>query len=212
MNAAPRKPEKAPKGPSKFFTEYYGSVFLFLLAGFIVLAYVVLIPMIREIRSINAQTESRIAAIEDERRYLSSLEQSVAAAQSIPAATLEQVGEALPNEAKFPSLLLQFGAASARNNVRIDSVSFLETRATPGAQAGRATSTSPVTPTDVNLALRARSYFDVKRFLADIEANLRLMDVVSLTSSMSSGELTYNLQLRAYTFTAALPRTAAAQP
>lgn len=193
-----------PSG-SRFFSEYYAAAFLFLLCLFIAGAFVVLRPLLIEIKQINAETVSRLEAIEQERRYLSSLEQSIAAAKSIPATTLDQVNKALPKDPNIPSLLLQFGVAAARHHVRIDSLSFNPTHAVSAGTDKKTAFSDTVLPLDVTLALRVRSYPDVKRFLTEIESSLRLMDVMGIVASGVGDDLTYTLQLRTYTFAPPAP-------
>jgi Tfp pilus assembly protein PilO len=203
-NARPAAPKE--RHSSRLFTEYYASAFLFLLAAFVLVAFFVLRPLILRIREINSLTQSRIDRISSERGYLSSLEQSVAAAQTIPPTTLDDVQRALPNDQNIPSLLVQFGSAAVNNNLRIDSISFSDTRL-----AAKSATTSLVIPLDVGLTIHARTYFDVKRFLSEVETSLRIMDVITISSSGAGGELSYTLQLRTYTFKSSA-RTATASP
>src|SRR5689334_17347650 len=86
--SASEEPELEEKGdeqkhPSKTFVEYYGSIVLFVIVIAIGSAIIFLRPIIRDIKQTNADIEQRILTIQDERRYLSTLEQSVAAARSI---------------------------------------------------------------------------------------------------------------------------------
>jgi Tfp pilus assembly protein PilO len=198
-----QKKERAPKGPSKLFTEYYGSAFLFLIAVFLLAAYVVLKPELDDIKETNAQTSAKIQTIASQRTYLQSLQQSVAAAQTIPATTLDQVDHALPDAANVPSLLVQFGAAASRTNVRIDSLNFVEEATSPQSTPGQPSApfaNAQIRPVDISLTLHTQSYFDVKRFLSEIESSLRLLDVQGITANGASGQVTYALQLRAYVF------------
>lgn len=190
------KAAKPSKGPSRFFTEYYAAAFLFLVTAFIGAAFVVLWPSLSQIKETNAQTESQLALIAQERSYVDSLDQSIAAVQSIPAASLEQVSKALPADPQVPSLLVQFGSAADRNRIQIGSIDFSQ----PVTAAQKSGSATNVVPMDINLTLQARSYFDVKRFLTDIESSLRLLDVVGISASQSATQVTYSLQLRTYTF------------
>jgi hypothetical protein len=190
---------------SRIFTEYYAALMLFLIAGFVAGAVLVLRPLLLDIKETNAATEARLQSIDTERAYLASLEQSVAAAEAIPSDALENVVRALPNGTNEPLLLVQFEAAAARHGVRIDSVNFTESK--PVVAKAKATA-SLVQPVEVNLVIRAKSYFDVKRFLADVEGSLRLMDVVGITATSGTGELRFLLQLRTYTFVPTASRTA----
>lgn len=195
------------KSPSKFFTEYYVVAFLFLIAAFVGTALLVHRPLITEIKKLNADTQSKLMEAENERTYLKSVEGSVSAAQSIPSGVLQAVDQALPTDQNIPSLLVQLGAAALRNNVRLDSVAFSETAQ---AAAGQALPGGVVAPMDISLAVRASSYFEMKRFLASIESSLRIMDILTLMSSGgdAGGESTYSIQLRTYSYIPPLGRTA----
>ena len=195
-----QKPERPAKGPSKFFTEYYSSVIFVLIAAFMAGAFFLLQPLIVGIKETNAATQSELRHAEALRNYLSSLNQSVAAAQAIPSDMLDRVNEALPDDAGTPSLLMQFSNAAARNNVQIGSIGFAteQRTTTPGRVA---TSTQNILPVTIDISLKGRNYVDVKRFLADVETSLRLMDVTSLSAAPSGkGLSSYTIQIRSYVF------------
>jgi Tfp pilus assembly protein PilO len=193
-----KKPEKTFR-PSPYFVEYYGAIVLLVIGLAVASSVIFLRPIIKEIKAVNAEIEQRILTLEDERRYLSTLEQSVAAAQSIPSDTLQKVETALPDESSIPSLLLQFGDAAGRHGLKIDNISFTDIRPLGTGPGVRATSTN-VLPVDITVALRARNYLDVKRFLTDVESSLRLLDVTGMSSGVTGSELAYTLQFRAYVF------------
>lgn len=200
--------DKEKKAPSRLFTDYYATAVLILIAVFVGVAFFVLRPMIIDIKETNAQTATRLETLDQQRAYLTSLSQSVAASKSISPEALDQVNRALPSDADIPLLLLQFSAAAAQRNIKIGSISFSEPQParTAGTSApspaGGATTTRAVIPMDVSLTLNAQNYIDVKRFLADLESSLRLMDVVGISTSPSGKdkETAYQLQLRTYTF------------
>lgn len=202
--------ENEAKKTSKLFTEYYVVAFLFLIAAFAGTAIFVHRPLITKIKMLNADTQSKLMEIDNERNYLKSVEGSVAAAQSIPSDVLSEVDHALPTSQNIPSLLVQFGSAALSNNVQIDTISFTE-----GAQAAGTQTSLPsgmIAPLDVNLSVRAASYFEMKRFLADIEGSLRVMDILTMMSAgdtpgVSTG---YSIQLRTYSYIP--PQTRTAQP
>ncbi|MFZ2803740.1 MAG: hypothetical protein WA001_00805 [Patescibacteria group bacterium] len=197
---------KAPKGPSVLFTEYYGAAFLFLIAVFVGASFFVLRPQLDAIKQTNAQTTAQLENIARQRAYLSSLQQSVAAAQTIPATTLDEVNRSLPDDIDVPSLLVQFGGAAASNNVRIDSLTFssIQAASTPAPSATGAGSKPALDPNvravTIDVVVHAFNYFDVKRFLSDIETNVRMMDVTAITASGSGSQLSYSLELQTYVF------------
>ncbi len=188
---------------SKLFIEYYAGIFLLLIAGFIALSFFILRPRIKQVKELNAKTTAQLQTLVNERSYLVSVEQSVAAAQAISGVTIEAVNKALPYEVNLPSLLQQFGAVAQEHSVQMDSISFVEPLGARHKQSGnREAASARALPVDINLSIRARTYFDVKRFLASLEQSLRLMDVIGLTASgKGSQEVSYQLQLRTYVFT-----------
>lgn len=207
MDMPQATPAQAPvpeqKAPSKILTQYYGATVLFLMAIFLVVSFGFLKPMIEEIKQANAETESTLQTAQNERTYLGSLDASIGAAQSIPAITLKQVTEALPDAVDTPSLLVQFDAAAARNAVKVQAVNLSEQKTAPNAATQAKPGTGQVTPVDITLTLSAKNYFDVKRFLADVETSLRIMDVVGISTggaTVDGQEFAFTVQVRAYTF------------
>lgn len=192
-----------PKAQAKILTQYYGATVLFLITLFLLVSFGFLRPMIQDIKQANAETESILQTTQNEQAYLSSLDASIGAAQSIPENTLKQVTDALPNETDTPSLLVQFDAAAARNAVKIQAVNLAEPKA-PTPNVAVKPGTSQVTPVDITLTLAAKNYFDVKRFLTDLETSLRLMDVVGISTGgavVDGQEFAFTVQVKTYIFT-----------
>ncbi len=194
---------KAATPPSRFYTEYYGAAFLFLIALFVLGAFFVVKPEIDRIKQSNADTQALIQQADAERTYLASLDKSVSAAQVISPTVLAQVDRALPNDVDVPGLLVQIGSAAANTAVRVTAVAFSPPK--PEAPQPGRPATAKAVPVDINLSLNANAYFDVKRFLASLESSLRLMDVIAMTTSGGGAgqEMQFSLQLRTYIFQSA---------
>ncbi|MCC7357433.1 type 4a pilus biogenesis protein PilO [Candidatus Uhrbacteria bacterium] len=203
MEMAPQqsKTEEKPKVQTKILTQYYGATVLFLITLFLLVSFGFLRPIIDETKQTNAETKGILENIKNENTYLSSLDASIGAAQSIPSLVLKQVTEALPNEADTPSLLIQLDAAANRNAVKIQGVTFNEPKAVTNPT--NKTAVTQVVPVDITLTLAARNYFDVKRFLTDLETSLRLMDVVGISTGgavVDGQEFSFTVQVKTYTF------------
>lgn len=197
--------EKKKKKPSRLFVDYYGVMFLLLVAVFILAGFTLLWPLISEFKMANAEIESSVVTLKYERDYLESLQRSVAAAETIPPDTLMRVDEALPRRVGLPKLLQTMSLIAEQNGVSLSSVQFNEPKQSPAeTQQARALS---ATPLDINLTLGSPSYAATRRFLESVERNLRVLDVqqITVTSNEQSGELTYTLQLRTYTLSAPVP-------
>lgn len=200
-------PVKIPSSAAwkRWMRDYYAVCVLGLFAFSLIGAVGFLKPTIDDIKAVRALTEGTLADAERERAYLASLDRSVAAAQSIPPAALERVAAALPPATDAPSLLVQLHEAARRSGVKIVSLSVTEPRvAATGAGAANAARATVVEPrqVEISLGVGARNYLDVKRLLAELEANIRLMDVQGLnTAGFQPGEeAMFSLQLRAYTY------------
>jgi len=185
------------KRPSKLLTEYYGSLFFLMVLLFLLAAFVVLKPMLDDVKAANAQVASTLESLANENTYLNSLDQSIAAAQSIPADALRKVDRALPRKQGIPELLVLFSSTGDRDRVKISSITFAD------AAPGRVT-TSTVSELTVNLTVVAPGYPDIKKFLRDLESSLRIMDVIGINVSTQGTESAYALQLKTYAYA---PRT-----
>lgn len=193
----------APKAPSKMYTEYYGTVFFALIAAFIGVAGFVLKPMLDDIKQTNAQTTASIQTLDGERRYLASLEQSIAAAKAISPDILKRVDRAMPRGSELPELLVTFSSLAERDNVRIANVAFAEPSGSALKNAG-AIRAATSTQLQATLSVSAKGYPDIKRFIQDIERSLRLMDVVGMTASSRDGQASYVIQVNTYAYS--MPR------
>ena len=211
-NLAPVQPdENAPRAPWKLFTDYYVLAIVVLLALFVAAAFFLFQPRILGIKETNAQTQSTLESTVAQRRYLASLEQSVAAAQSIPPDALARVSESLPYQVDQPALLIQLSSAAAKRGIQISSISFslphtLATAST--APVGGATAGS-LQVVGIQLSVTAQSYLAMKQFLADLETSLQLMDITTLSAGSSGeGAVSYAVQLQTYIYSSSTPATA----
>lgn len=186
----------AAKRPSKILGEYYGSVFFVLVLAFLGAAALVLKPMLDAVKDANARTSTGVQTLENEQRYLDSLDRSISAAENIPASVLSQVDRALPREPGIPELLVLLGDTATRDGVKVTNVSFSEESA--ATQQARATST--VAEIGVNLSVTAVNYPQIKRFLRDMESSLRILDVTGINVSMRGGESAYAILMKTYVY------------
>lgn len=186
------------RGPSGLWTEYYGAAVLLLIAAFLGVGYVLLNPLVTRFKELNRDIESQTIVLQDERAYLDSLDQSIAAAEAIPSDTLEKVNEALPREIGIPKLLETMSRIADQNRVSLNSVQF--NKVTAEDTAALRGKTIRIRPIDMNIALLSPGYVQTRAFLEDLETNLRVLDVknIAVNANEQTGELTYNILLTAY--------------
>jgi Tfp pilus assembly protein PilO len=200
-NAKEKKPavKKKEKADSVLFVHYYGAMFLLLIAAFIGSGYFVLNPIYAELKTVNGEIESTALQLEDERMLLGSLERSIAAAEAIPAETLMRVDEALPRNDEIPKLLTTLSLIAERNGVELSGVQFTPTEQPEGAKKGKRMSVELAT-LGIHLTLSSPGYRATRSFLEDIEENVRIMDVksITVTGNDQDGSIDYTLELIAY--------------
>jgi Tfp pilus assembly protein PilO len=194
-----------PKKPtSRLLTDYYGALFFCMVLIFLLASAIVLKPMLDGVKTTNAQVASTLAELNGETTYVNSLDQSISAAQTIPSTVLDKVDRALPRRQEIPQLLVLFGATGERDGVKISNVSFAESDL-----ASRATATSSVSELTINMTVIAQNYPQIKKFIRDLEASLRILDIVGINVSSQGAESAYALQLKTYMYT---PKVTAATP
>ncbi len=181
--------------PSKLLVEYYAITFLFLIACVVLGAYVLLQPKILHFRSTNDEIGVQLKETENARAYLVSLEASIAAASSIPPDALQRVNEALPKKLNIPKLLQTMDEIARMNNVDIGSIQF-----SPGSpQPSSGSDPFAIIPVQTSLAIEASGYRDMKDFLTDLETNVRLIDIHTISvNGGSDGRISYAIQMTTY--------------
>jgi len=186
------------KRQSSLLVRYYGTLFFLMILAFIGVTALVLKPMLDAVNETNAQVTASIATLDGDKAYLNSLDTSVAAAQNIPTTVLDQVDRALPTDPQIPELLVLFGDAADRDGVQVTNVSFSEESAATRSQQA----TSTVSKVGVNLSVTSPNYFQIKRFLSDLEASLRILDVTGINVSSRGGAgAAYAILLNTYVYT-----------
>jgi Tfp pilus assembly protein PilO len=176
---------------SRLLTDYYGVLFFSMVLVFVLSAVIVLMPMLDEVKATNASVRSTLVALDDETAYANSLETSIAAAQVISPDVLDKVDRALPRRQEIPGLLVLFERVSSRDDVQISNVSFSE----PTTPA-----TTTVSELSINMTVTAADYPHMKKFIRDLEASLRLLDVVGITVATQGESSAYALQLKTYVY------------
>jgi hypothetical protein len=193
MNASSEEKDlsvEVKKAPSKIWTEYFGALFLFIIAIFILVAFFVLHPLIIQYKKITGTVAATATQLTDEQGYLDSLHRSIAAAQSIPPNTLADIDEALPREAGIPKLLTMMPLIAQQQHVSLNSISFAPSPG--GGPQGSDT-------VDIDISFPTTGYTQTRQMLEALEYNLRLFDIDSITiAGGSSQDQTQDIRIRTY--------------
>lgn len=188
------KPLPEPKKPSKLLTEYYGLIFFLLVLVFLAAAAFGVKPKLDGLKQTNARITVELERLENERHYLDSLDQSIAAAQSIAPGVLGQVEQALPRKKGIPELLVLLGGTADKDGVKITNVTFSE------IERSEARATSTVGELSISLNVTAKNYPQIKKFIRDLEASLRLLDITGINVSTQGKESAYAMQMKTYVY------------
>jgi Tfp pilus assembly protein PilO len=180
------------KRPSKLFTDYYGSVFLLLMAAYVAVGFFIIKPKIDANKGIEAETRALRQQIDNDKTYFDGLSGSVAAAQSISPDVLVKVDQAMPREASIPDLLVQLSAASQGTGVTLTNVVFEGTgKIVTAAAASQAI--------NMTMTIAAKDYGALKNFLSALETSLRIFDVQTINAAGFEGDkVNFTLQVKSY--------------
>ncbi len=128
--------------------------------------------------------------------YLGELETFIANYRQINPRDIDRLKKILPSDEDVPGLFVQFEALAAANNLFLSSMSINEVPESAVAQV----QSKGVKRITVSLDLVGNDavsrYAEVKRFLTDLESNLRLFDIDAVYFSPDSPE--YSINLTAY--------------
>ncbi len=190
------KKNSAVKTPSKLFTDYYGTIFLLLIALYVAAGFFVIKPKIDYNKQVAVDTQALRQEIENEKFYFDGLSRSVAAAQAISPEVLDRVDKALPREVSIPELLVILSSAARISQVELNNMVFDNvTAAVPGTKG-------PL-PLNVTMSVGANNYLEVKNFLQVLETSLRIFDVQNINvTSLDQEKTNFSLQLKTYYYPA----------
>lgn len=183
---------------SPLLVHYYQSIFLLLIALFVASGYFVLSPLILEFKEVNQMIRFRLQEKDDATVFLQSVNRSIEAAQSISPEVLAKINEALPNEVEVPILLKTFYQLADQNGVKMGGIQFSPQGASSDSQTIGGYGLAPI---QISLSIQAPGYHVMRKYLEDLQTNIQLMDVksISVSGDESSGEFTYSLELTTYT-------------
>lgn len=182
---------------SPLFVHYYQSIFLLLITLFVMSGYFVLNPLIIEFKRTNQLIQNKVQEKEDANAFLSSVNRSIEAAQSISPETLAKINEALPKEVEIPILLKLFGQLADQNGVTMGGIQF----SPQGVSSDSPTYGGyALVPVQISLSIQAPGYQIMRKYLEDLQTNVQLMDVksISVSGDESTGAFAYTLELTTY--------------
>lgn len=182
---------------SPLLVHYYQSVFILLIILFIASGYFILNPLISSFKQANLEIEATLEEKEGVESYLASLNRSISAAETISPETMKRINEALPKEVEIPVLMKTFLQFAKSNGVTMESINFSPEQSSTGglSYGGYALAT-----VRASVAIKAPGYQTMRKYLDDLQKNIRLLDVesISVSGDANSGEMSYSLEMKTY--------------
>ncbi len=192
----------------KFKTSF--SISLLILIDVIVigvLVFLLILPSYKNMEDINEKIISSREALEEKQETSSSLKKMREEYQQVED-DVEKINMVLPQGKEISSLLVQLEAMALDAGLFCESVNPIST----GEESGSATEavgeeeTKEITfykPLSVSVELSG-SYKSFKKYLSDIEKNIRIIDITSITISKADSKegeenlLDFDLELKTY--------------
>jgi hypothetical protein len=198
LNDGQGEPRTILRKESPLFVNYYQSVFLILIALFIVSGYVVLNPLITDFKKTNESIRSGLQESDDAQAFLDSVNRSIRAAESISSETLSRVNEALPKEVEIPKLLKTFAQIADQDHVTMGGIQFSPQES--GSSGGFSYQGYSLGTVQVSVSIQAPGYLAMRKYLEDLQTNVRLIDVktISVNGDSATGAFSYSLELTSY--------------
>lgn len=107
---------------------------------------------------------------------IASIEQNLEELKTLDKEQIERLQQLIPSQTQEPELLVQFEDIALKSRMILQSISFNE-----GEEAGEIIA---------NQTLKG-TYTNFKRYLSELESNLRLMDIIDINFSAPTGRETH---------------------
>jgi len=170
-------------------------VIILVVVLFFVAAYFVIWPVYGRINDNKNKLSSQRNLLEIQTEYLENLHKLISNYESIKENDKEKLSQMLPAEIDEPALFTLFESLAEKNKMAMLAIDISEKE--PKSEIKN------LGLKEVNIAVNLASnpsagdiYGDFKKFLADLEANIRLMDVVSINFTPES--MSYILTIKTY--------------
>ncbi len=170
--------------------EFWARHSVFITIGFVLLLVVALYQLVRPIVSQAQLQEETLSELENSvdlrERYLDEITTYINESKKISTRDTQRLASLIPEEKDIPGLLVQFEYLALENGFILGSVVL-----NPELKAEE--DTGSISRLGVTLTLTEGSYETLKQFLDDIETNLRLFDVISISFDQSVDSLSISL-------------------
>lgn len=174
-------------------------------------------PRYENLKQARTDVSSYGSSLDTAEKLKQSREELIAKYNAIPKNDLDSLKTLLPDAVDNIRLIIQIDSIAQKNNLStlrdVDYQKVEDIQTSPSADGGEATTIAPSLPYgDLSLSFQtAGTYANFLAFVADLEQNLRLVDIVSVDFSTNEGQqgqqeqsqnpgsnLTYQVTLKTY--------------
>jgi len=181
------------EGAVKYFNVIFTVVFLLAIIGLGYLLYSLAGNDFERIATLTSQNQNEFAIKQQKIEALKKIKTDYAEFGE----SIKKIVEALPAKADLPGIFIQLENLAVKNNLLLNSVDIASPESESEATAR--TAAAGLSKLSVTISVSGGDYFALKKYLADLENNLRIFDVKSIAYSPS--ENSYNIVLTTYYLT-----------
>jgi Tfp pilus assembly protein PilO len=181
------------EGFVKYFNVIFTVVFLLAIIGLGYLLYSLAGNDFERIATLTSQNQNEFAIKQQKIEALKKIKTDYAEFGE----SIKKIVEALPAKADLPGIFIQQENLVVKNNLLLNSVDIASPES--ASEATARTAAAGLSKLSVTISVSGGDYFALKKYLADLENNLRIFDVKSIAYSPS--ENSYNIVLTTYYLT-----------
>ena len=177
----------------KYFSLIFTAIFLLAVLGLGYLLYVLVGNDFSRLETLIVQNQKEFVSKQEKIAELKNIKTDYEGLGE----SAKKIIEALPTKTDLPGIFIQLENLATKNNLLLNSLDIANQEAVEKKEA--TVRVAGLNKLSITISVSGGDYFSMKKYLADIENNLRIFDVKSLAYSPT--ENSYNIVLTAYYLT-----------
>ncbi len=184
----------------RLFTRRFKLIVLVILIVLLFASYFLLIgPKLDKIRTASqVDLKEKSEELQSRKTYLNDLKSLLANYQKLTDEEIRRINLVLPSEKDLPGIFVQLEALAEKNGLMLNVIDISTTTEKKTTKKTTKKTAGKIKRLDVAMSLGGGDYYIFKKFLDDLEYNIRIFDVSS--TSFSPDFTSYFINLRTYYF------------
>jgi len=176
----------------------FSLIILFLITA-VVIFFTQTKPYYSDIKALTAERDEYQVALADSRELQTLRDQLLSQYNTIPQSDFDRLGKLLPSSIDSGNIIVMFEDRARENGILLKKIDVKESReSTSDSVTALGTPQLPYKTVELSFAISG-SYASVLSFLGDLEKNIRLIDVKSISFSSSLADV-YEFNISAKTY------------